>query len=111
MSEAPSAKRPRRAAAQRANEALASAHLTVAECADVHGTQSIALTSEDALERGDDICGHHSPNATTVVTCHTNLRPARLHRGLVLPCKQPHNHNATPHAPAYPAAIVHGGAV
>ena len=49
----------------------------------MHGTQSIALTSEDALERGDDICGHHSPNATTVVTCHTNLRPARLHRGAV----------------------------
>ena len=49
----PSNKRPRRAAAVAANEAVAGetrATLRVAEVKEMHATKSIALTSEDVLQ-------------------------------------------------------------
>lgn len=77
----PAAKRPRRAAARAAAELLATAHVVIVECTGLHAKQSIALTSEDALERGHDDL--YCALTTTIVTLHTNERPRGLKRGVI----------------------------
>ena len=61
-------KRPRRAAADAATGALDGADTAVAELKDVHASQSIALTSHDAL------AAMLWPAHTVVVTLHTSER-------------------------------------
>ena len=70
-------KRPRRAAADAASGALDGADTAVAELKDVHASQSIALTSHDAL------AAMLWPAHTVVVTLHTSERPSCLPGGVV----------------------------
>ena len=70
-------KRPKRAAATAAINALDGAHITVAELNGVHASQSIALTSFDALQ------AMTWPENTVVLTLHTNERPSCLPAGVM----------------------------
>ena len=83
----PAPKRPRRAAAAAAMDALAGAECTIAEVAGIFsaGKQSIALTDSATLDNGDadTLCQHSPPSATAIVTLHTNERPRRLPKGAI----------------------------
>ena len=75
-------KRPRRAAALEANKRTHSTNCVVAECANVHLSKSIALTSQDVLESAErDVL--YRGQLTTVVTLFCNARPKGLPRGTV----------------------------
>ena len=75
--EEPPRKRPR-AAASAAASALNGFDTTVAYCRNLHSSQEIVLTSEDALEPSV-----FKGVKTMVVTLHTNARPKKLPKGTI----------------------------
>ena len=80
MDVVPAAKRPRRAAATAADLALAGSETSIAEVMGISESQSVALTSQDELERHstEGLFGKTPPSRTAVVTLHTNVRPSCL---------------------------------